>query len=578
MKRFLGIVFGSCLGFILAVGATIAILAGVVAGMGDEEKPEVKNNSVLLLNFSQPVVDHVTSEFSFGGETPVGLDRILAAINDAKANESIKGIFLDLSSGIPGTATTEEIRNAVIDFKKSGKFVIAYSDYYSQASYYLATAADNVYANPSGGVDFKGYNYEFISIKGVLNKIGVEPQIIRHGKFKSAIEPLINDKMSPENREQVKGFTGSLWGHYLEGVAKARKTTVENLQGLANNLTVTNAKSALENKLIDGLKYKDEVLEIIKGKTEAKSIDKINFIGAGKYAKTVEPKGEGKEIAVIFAEGDIVDGPGDGNIGSTTMSKLIRKARLDDDVAAIVLRVNSPGGSALASEVIWREVNLAKTENKKTVIVSMGNVAASGGYYIACAADAIVAQPNTITGSIGVFGVLWNASALNKTLGVATDTVKTATYSDIGTASRPMTDFERNKIQLEIEEIYDLFISRVAAGRKLTKAQVDSIGQGRVWSGIDAKRIGLVDEFGGLNTAIELAAKKANLTEYKLKYLPYTEKGFNAIKKALKGDKDEEVKALVNSLGIDPKYLEYLRKARNIKGTQARLPFELEYN
>ena len=356
-----------------------------------------------------------------------------------------------------------------------------------------------MYVNPSGGVEFKGIAANLIFIKGVLEKIGVEPQIIRHGKFKSAIEPLINDKMSPANREQTRSYIGALWNQIIIGVSNSRKIGPAELQNIADSLLTLDAKGAVKYKLADGIKYKDEILEILKEKSGAKAIDKINFVSLTKYLK-IDVKDENRDlhnkVAVIFAEGDIVDGKGDdGNIGSTTLSRRIRDARLDADIKAVVLRINSPGGSALASDVIWREVVL--TRKVKPVIVSMGDVAASGGYYIACAADTIVAQPNTITGSIGVFGVLWNAKGLIDKLGVSTDTVKFGKYSDLGTASRAMTEGERNIVQQEIENIYDQFITHVAEGRKLTKAEVDSIGQGRVWSGVDAKAKGLVDGVGG---------------------------------------------------------------------------------
>lgn len=586
MKQFWTTLLGSCLGFFIGMVTIIVILivavGGLVSSIGsaDDTDVEVKDNSVLYITLNNAVVDHATSEplNIMGQGATTGLDDILKSIKYAKTDDRIKGIYLEVTGLSAGMASIEEIRNAIIDFKSSGKFVVAYSDYYSQTAYYLASAAEKVYVNPQGGIDFKGIAASLVFVKGTLEKLGVEPQIIRHGKFKSAIEPLINEKMSDANREQTRTYIGSLWNQMLLGISSARKIEVGNLQTIADNLMVIDGASAVTNRLADAVMYKDQVLDILKEKTGAEAVDKIHFISLNNYIK-VDKKVEGdrsQKIAVIFAEGDIVDGKGSGNnIGSTTLSRQLRDARLDSKVKAVVLRINSPGGSALASDIIWREVVLLK--KVKPVIVSMGDLAASGGYYIACAADSIVAQPNTITGSIGVFGVLWNAAELNKKLGVSIDTVKTGKMSDIGTASRPMTAAERTFIQNEIERIYDTFITHVAEGRGMPKANVDSIGQGRVWSGIDAKGKGLVDVIGGLDVAIGIAAKKAKLDKYTISYLPVAEKGLNKFIKQLSGQDDDNVRAVLETeLGEDYKYFEYLRKARSIRGIQARLPYEIE--
>ena len=586
MKQFFTTLLASCLGFIVAIllltGIFALTISSVVSSAGEEETVDVKENSVLYITLNHGVVDHAVSDgLPFGGAASVGLDDILKSLKNAATDDDIKGIFMEINGMSMGMASCEELRNALLEFKKSKKFIIAYSDYYTQGAYYLSSVADQVYVNPSGGVEFKGIAANLIFIKGVLEKIGVEPQIIRHGKFKSAIEPLINDKMSPANREQTRSYIGALWNQIIIGVSNSRKIGPAELQNIADSLLTLDAKGAVKYKLADGIKYKDEILEILKEKSGAKAIDKINFVSLTKYLK-IDVKEENRDlhnkVAVIFAEGDIVDGKGDdGNIGSTTLSRRIRDARLDADIKAVVLRINSPGGSALASDVIWREVVL--TRKVKPVIVSMGDVAASGGYYIACAADTIVAQPNTITGSIGVFGVLWNAKGLIDKLGVSTDTVKFGKYSDLGTASRAMTEGERNIVQQEIENIYDQFITHVAEGRKLTKAEVDSIGQGRVWSGIDAKAKGLVDVLGGLQTAIDIAIKKAKLEKYSVVYLPHPEKGLSKFMKELSGEGDDKVQMVIkNELGADYKYYQYLHKARNIRGIQARLPYMLELN
>jgi protease IV len=586
MKQFFKFFLASCLGFLvsfIALGAIGVWIISAVAtsAVNDEPNVDVDDNSILYLTLNNAIVDHTASEglpSVLGGSSAIGLDDILASIKYAKTDDRIKGIFIEASSLNTGMATVEELRNSLLDFKTSGKFIIAYSDYYSQGGYYLSSIADKIYVNPMGGVEFKGLSAELVFIKGTLEKLGVEPQIIRHGKFKSAIEPLINDKMSESNRLQTRTYIGALWNKILEGVSKSRNISVADLQTIANGLLLTDAKAALDKKFVDGVKYKDEVLDMLKEKTGSESINKINFINLNNYVKVNRPSvgDRNKKVAVIFAEGSIVDGKGsDGDIGSVTLSRQLRSARLDDKIKAVVLRINSPGGSALASDVIWREVLLLK--KVKPVIVSMGNVAASGGYYIACAADTIVAQPNTITGSIGVFGVLWNAKGLTDKLGVSVDTVKTGAMADLGTASRAMTEPERKYIQNQIEMIYDVFIGKVADGRKMTKADVDSIGQGRVWSGVDAKRIGLVDVLGGMDVAINIAAKKAKLEDFSVVFLPRPEKGLTKFFKDLSGDEDDKVsKIMAKELGSDYKYYQYLKNARQIQGIQARMPYEIE--
>lgn len=587
MKQFFKFFFASCLSFLVSIGLLVLVgfwvISAVTSSAAEDGGVSVEDNSVLYITLNSQIVDHTTSEglpSVLGGSSKIGLDDILTSIKYAKTDDRIKGIFMEVTDLNTGMATSEELRNSLIDFKTSGKFIISYSDYYSQSAYYLSSVADKIYVNPQGGVEFKGLAAELIFIKGTLEKLGVEPQIIRHGKFKSAIEPLINDKMSESNRLQTRTYISALWNKMLDGISKSRKISKADLQNIANGLLLTDSKAAVDYKFVDGMKYKDEVLDMLKEKTGSKAIDKIEFVSLGNYVKVSKPTtgDRNKKVAVIFAEGSIVDGKGDdGSIGSTTLSRQLRSARLDDKIKAVVLRVNSPGGSALASDVIWREVLLLK--KTKPVIVSMGNVAASGGYYISCAADTIVAQPNTITGSIGVFGVLWNAKGLTEKLGVSVDTVKTGAMADLGTASRAMTEPERKYIQNQIEMIYDVFITKVSTGRKMSKADVDSIGQGRVWSGVDAKRIGLVDVLGGMDVAIGIAAKMAKLDDYSVVFLPRQEKGLTKLLKDLSGEDDDKVsKIMMNELGPDYKYYQYLRNARQIKGIQMRMPYEIEIN
>jgi protease-4 len=587
MKQFFKTVFASFIGTLLASFIFIFIIIGIIGAVaalsGTDKEVEVKENSILVMKFDGPITDRSSKNpfqnlgAIFSKEEAIGLDDILNNIEKAKEDENIKGIYIEITSVPAGIAMVEEIRTKLLEFKNTGKFILAYSEYYSQKAYYLASVADKIYLNPQGAIEFKGLSAELMFFKNALAKLEVEPQIIRHGKFKSAIEPFILDKMSDENREQTMTYMSAIWNHTVEGISKSRNISKEELNKIADEMLLQKAEDAVKYKLADQLAYKDEILEILKEKTEAKAVDKINSVSIADYTFAKENKKKEftkDKIAVIYAVGEIDSGEGDDEkIGSERISKAIREARLDDKVKAIVLRVNSPGGSALASEVMWREVVLAK--QAKPVIVSMGNVAASGGYYISCAADTIVAEPNTITGSIGVFGVLFNAQGfMNNKLGVTIDTVKTNLHADIGSIYRPLTASERDIIQKSVEHVYDVFITRVAESRKLTKEQVDEIGQGRVWSGVDAKRIGLVDVLGGLETAIEIAAQKAGLENYKLVSLP---KQKNPIDELFsKGTSGVEEAMIKHFLGENAKYYMTLDRLKRYSGIQARMPYEIE--
>jgi protease-4 len=581
MKSFFKMVFASMLGLFLSFILFFLFIVILVSAGSDSDKVEIKDNSILHLTLTGPIPDRSSdnpfSSFGFDGlgEAPMGLNDVLDNLDKAAANPSVKGIFLDLTNLSTGIATIEEIRNALIDFKKSGKFIYAYSEVFSQPTYYLATAADKIYLHPTGLAELKGLRSEILFFKGTLDKLGVEPLVFRHGKFKSAVEPFIQDKLSDSNREQVRTFLFSIWNHMLKGIASGRKLSEDELRKISSELLVTNAPAAKQYKLVDDLKYRDEVLEMLKTKTGAESIDKLELVTLNdiKDSEDTREKRKGDKIAVVYAEGDIVDGEGqDGQIGSVECSKAIRKARLDEKVKAVVLRVNSPGGSALASETIWREVVL--TKKVKPVIVSMGNLAASGGYYIAAPADVIVASPNTITGSIGVFGLFFNGKGLANQLGVTIDTVKTTPMADIMSSSRGVTPREAEIIQAEIERIYDNFITRVAEGRKMSKADVDSIAQGRVWTGADAKRLKLVDEFGGLERAIELAAQKAKLDNYRIMELPFVKDPLEKILDKI-GGKSKEA-AIESVLGESYKYYKQVERVQNMRNYQTRMPYEID--
>lgn len=586
MKQFFKFMFASMLGFFLTWVIIFFIFLGIILSAASLTKKDVvivKENSVLTLKLDEPITDRTSnnpfSNMNFGSfkaKQAPGLAEILKTIKNASSDNKIKGIYLELSNIPAGIATIEEIRNALIDFKKSGKFIYCYSEGLSQSAYYLATVSDKIFLNPEGGVIFKGLSAQIMFLKGMLDKLEIEPQIIRHGKFKSAIEPLILDKMSEANKEQTMKFLGTIWEHIVTGIAESRKLTIEDLNKIADEMSVRIASDAVTLKLVDELAYYDEVQSKLKAKLGIGEKKKINFISISKYKKAL--KGDFKlskeKIAVVFASGDIVSGEGDDNtMGSTKISAAIRKARIDSSVKAVVLRVNSPGGSALASEVIWREVML--TKKVKPVVVSMGDVAASGGYYIACAATKIIASPNTITGSIGVFGVVPNMQKFFKNkLGITVDGVSTNKHSDYISAFRPMDAYEKDMTQFSVESVYQTFIKHVAEGRNMTVDQIDSIGQGRVWSGVDAKRIGLIDDFGGLEKAINIAAELAKIKDYKIMALPVQKDPLTQIIEDLMGENVSE-SIIRSELGENYIYFKYLKDISNMKGVQARMPYEI---
>ncbi len=582
MRQFFKFMFASMLGVFLLFTLVFLLFIFIIS-INSNGITDVDNNSVLELSFDSPIKERTSKnpfegmKFpSFKSESSLGLNDIIKNIEKAKTDDRIKGIFLNLSSLQAGISTAEEIRNALVSFKRAHKFIVAYSEYYSQGTYYLASVADKIYLNPQGDLSFHGLSTELTFFKGALEKLDVEPEIIRHGKFKSAVEPFISDKMSPENKEQISELLRSVWNVYIDDVAEGRKMSHEDLKKIANDMLVRNPEDALRLKMVDGLAYMDEVQSDLKKMAGIGEKDKLKLMALKKYDNAIglSKPFSSKKIAVIYAVGEI--GGGDGNdetIGSDRISSAIRKARTDTSIKAIVLRVNSPGGSALASDVIWREMVLAK--KAKPVVVSMGDVAASGGYYISCAADTIVAQPNTITGSIGVFGLLFNAQKMfNNKLGITFDTVRTGKFSELGTITRPLSGAEKEIIQNQVERIYDTFLSHVADGRKMKKTDVDSIGQGRVWSGTDAKHLGLVDELGGLNTAIDIAARMAKLDSYRTVSLP-EQKEF--LQKLMEDFSSETSTSITQKeLGESYKYYNRIQSLLKMKGIQARLPFEIE--
>jgi len=584
MREFFKYLFASMLGFFLSMVIIFiicfVIVVGVISSIDNDKTVIVSNNSVLFLNLDQAITER-TPKNPFGnlpivgGEEKdgIGLNDFLKSVQRAKTDDNIKCIYLNVSSPNAGFATLREVRNALIDFKKSHKKIIAYSEVYTQGAYYLASVADKVYLNPEGALEFKGFSSELTFFKGTLEKVGVEMQVIRVGNYKSAVEPFILDKMSDYNRKQVTAYVGGLYNTFLSDIAQSRNIVKDSLYNIADNYRLQQPQDAVNFKMVDALKYKDQILEELKGLSGRTRGENIRTVTINDYAKNNTDTGTGKDkVAVIYANGEISGGEGsDNQIGSERISRAIRKARLDDDIKAVVIRVNSPGGSALASDVIWREIVLTKKE--KPVIASFGDVAASGGYYIGCAADSIFVQPNTITGSIGVFGIIPNfQNLMTNKLGITFDGVKTGKYADIMATNRPMTAGERFIIQNELNRIYSGFVSRVADGRKKSKAYIDSIGGGHVWIGTDAVQIGLADRIGSFNDAIKAAAKKAKLKEYKVVEYPEVIDPW----KSLMDESTDKVKTYYTKQELGENYFLYqqMKKVLASSGIQARMPFE----
>jgi protease-4 len=573
-----GVIIATLLLFVILIVGVTAVVSS------SSETVEIKDNTILHINLNIPIVERSASTpldnldiGPFKGEKSIGLNDILKSIKNAKDDDHIKGIYLDVSYLMTGFATIEEIRDALIDFKKSKKFIYAYSEVYTQSAYYLASVADNVYLNPQGILELKGFSSEITFFKGALDKLGIEAQIIKVGTFKSAVEPFILEKMSDANRMQTTSLLGSLYNHFTSAIAKSRNIPQDSIVSIANNLLSRSPEDAVKLKLIDGLKYKDEVLNELKSKTGIDKKDNLITVGISDYAKSIKSSSSAKDkIAIIYANGEINGGEGDENsIGSEGISKALRKARLDEKVKAVVLRVNSPGGSSLASDVIWREVLL--TKKAKPVIVSMGDYAASGGYYISCAADSIFAEPNTITGSIGVFAIIPNMKGfLNDKLGVTFDGVKTGQFADLGNVTRPLTVPEKMILQKEVNRTYADFTKRVAEGRKISQQYVDSIGQGRVWTGEQAIKLKLVDRIGHLEDAVKSAARKAKLDDYKLVNYPEIKQGFFG----LLDNSGDKIKTYMvkQELGVSYPYYQKIKEVANMKGLQARMPFYMEIN
>lgn len=583
LAAFLGTLIALVVNFFIKVGVVTSMISSLSTETETISKP--KPNSVLYMKLNYDIPDRTTdnpfSAINFQTMEPLdatGLNDILRNIEHAKADPNIKGIYMELSSIPTSTATLQEIRDKLIEFKESGKFLVTYGESYSQSAYYIASIADKVFINPEGALDLHGMASQITFYKHLFDKLDIEMQIVRgpNNRFKSAVEPYFLDKMSEANREQMNKLLGTVWGQILLGISQSRNISVEQLNHIANNLdTYFDANKALEYGLVDNLYYKDQVLEELKGLTGSNK--DINAIGNANYAKSYKDKNLSKnEVAVIYASGQIFDGKGneEQNIYSENLSKTIRKAREDENVKAVVLRVNSPGGSAVASAIIGRELDL--TKQVKPVIVSMGNYAASGGYWISAKADYIFADPTTLTGSIGVFGTIPNLQGfLNDKVGLTFDVAKTNENADFGTLSQPLTEFQYGKLQEMVVKTYNDFTGRVAEGRGLTQTFVDSIGQGRVWAGADAIKIGLIDQLGNMEDAIAYAVQKAELgSDYKVTEWPKQKDFFTRMMESM-NESDKLDAAMKQKMGVYYNYLQGLDNLQKNTGIQARLPFDI---
>jgi len=587
MKNFLkytlatvtGIILTSIIFFIIMIAALSSMIAS-----GGKAEP-ISEKSILVLKAGVQIPDRGNENplagidfFNMTFTPGTGLNEILKNIKKAESDDKIKGILIENGLLPTGWATTEEIRDALTKFRQSGKFIISYSDYVlTQECYYLSTAADKIYINPGSMVNFKGLSSEIMFYKNALEKLGIEVQVTRHGKFKGAVEPFILDKLSEENKAQIKAYAGSIWNHVIETISESRNIPADKLNIIADNLSGNIAASALENNLVDGLIYRDILIDTLKSLSGIKKDKKLNLVSMTRYSKIPDNRkiaSSKSRIAVVYASGTIVMGKGnENNIGGNAYADVIRKQRLDSNVKALVLRVNSPGGNAIASDIMWKEVEL--TTRVKPVVVSMGNYAASGGYFISAPATKIFANPTTISGSIGVFGLIPNAGKLMEDkLGLSTEVVKTNKNSDFPSIVRPMNVYEKEFMQKSIEDVYSDFINKVASGRKMMAETVDSIGQGRVWSGSSARDIGLVDEIGGLEEAIEAAAELAGIENWSIRELPEIEDPYMRLLSQLGGE--VKMSILKNELGESVRYFNLIHELKDLSGIQARLPYFID--
>lgn len=587
MKNFLSSLLATITGLIIMTIVVFLIFIGIISASTSKEEVKVEENSLLYATFNAQILDRANEDpFSllFSGnfmyDEIMGLNQILKDLEKAKTDDNIEGIFMKLGAVNAGIATVGEIRDAMLDFKESGKFIYAYSNAYTEKSYYLASAADSVFMTPEGMFLFNGMSAQVMFYKNALEKIGVEMQVIRHGSYKGAVEPFLRQDLSDENREQIESYVGALWGKIVQDISASRDISVEKLNQIADNLTTIDSDQLVETGMVDGLIYYDEMLSLMKEKLGVEEEDDLESVTLKRYkdAEVKKKKAYSRDkVAVIYAMGSVVDGnAGEGYISSERISKAIRKARRDKSVKAIVFRINSGGGSGSASDVIHREVMLAAKE--KPVVASMGDVAASGGYYIAAPADTILAGPGTITGSIGVFGLFPNVQKLvTDKIGVTTDVVITNENANILSAMDPLDPEERAIIQKMIDDFYINFVSLVADGRGKTYEEIDAIAGGRVWAGSDALELGLIDMHGGLDKSIEVAAEMAGLEDYRVQSLPRLEDPMAAIMKQLTGGSLTRAdRILQRELGDTYRHYRKIQEIKDMHGIQAIMPYEIE--
>ena len=571
--------FASCLGTLVALVALVILMIVFITSLTSESPVALKDNSVLHLKLDAAITeqefeDPISEIYPQAGNESMGLIQLKQVLKNASTDGSIKGIYLNVAELATGFSTVEEVRNAILDFRTSGKWVIAYSTSYSEGAYYLASASDKVYLFPDGQIEFNGLATEVTFFKKLFDKLEIKPQVFRVGDFKSAVEPFIREDLSEENKLQLNSLLNSIYDEMLVKISESRKIPKDKLKKISEEMIVRNAKLAVENKLVDSLFYEDQVKSDIKNRIGIAESEDISFISYAKYRKTFSSTASsGNEIAVIVAEGEITSGEASqGVVGSETIIKEIRKARTDDDVKAIVLRINSPGGEFVASDEMWREVTLA-TE-AKPVIASMSDYAASGGYYLAMACDTIVAQPNTITGSIGIFSILFDLSSfLDDKIGVTSEEVKTGRFGQMFTMTRPLTEIEKSIWQKQTEDVYETFTRKASEGRKMSQDEIKKIASGRVWTGSQAKSNGLVDVLGGFDDAVRIAADQANVSDdFKLRYYP-VQKNFL---ERLAGGWEEETKTRMLKKELGNYYAGYQQwlGVKDYQGTQARMPFE----
>ena len=587
MRNFLSSLLATITGLVIMTLLVFLVFMGIIASSTSKDPVEVKENSLLVAKFNAQIMDRANEDpfaLLFSGnfmyDEIMGLNQILKDLEKAKKDDNIEGVFMKLGAVSAGIATLGEIREAMLDFKESGKFIYAYSDAYTQKSYYLASVADSVFMTPEGMFLFNGMSAQVMFYKDALAKVGVEMQVIRHGTYKGAVEPFLRNDLSSENREQIESYVGALWGKIVEDISESRDISVEKLNQIADNLSTIDSDQLLETGMVDGLIYYDEMLTLMKEKLGVEEKDDLEAVSLKNYkdAHVKEKKEYSKDkVAVIYAMGSVVDGnAGEGYISSERISKAIRKARRDKSVKAIVFRINSGGGSGSASDVIHREVMWAARE--KPVVASMGDVAASGGYYIAAPADTIMASPGTITGSIGVFGLFPNVQKLmNEKIGVTTDVVKTNENSNILTAMDPLDPQERVIVQKMIDDFYVNFVTIVAEGRGKTYDEIDAIAGGRVWAGVNALDLGLIDMYGGLEKSIEVAAEMAGLENYRVQSLPRLEDPMAAIMKQLTGNSLARTdRILQRELGVSYRHYRKIQDIQKMQGIQAIMPYEIE--